>query len=78
MKYNLRKGINCSKIVALHLDEINVQPRHLFQNKIYALRLLSNNPEALIKHVSIFNASINRRKKSINLCSKSTHDIKVE
>ena len=73
------EDIDQMKIVALHLDEINIQPRHLFRSKTCAFGPSHNDPEHLAKNMQVFLLStLTGEKTSINLCSKAVCNMKAE
>ena len=64
--------------MALHIDEINIQSRHLFRNQS-THGPSTNDPEKLANSMLVFLMSkLTGSKKSINLCTKPVHNLKAE
>jgi hypothetical protein len=65
--------------MALHLDEINIQSRHIFRNKTSMFGPSHNDPEKLAKSMQVFLLStLTGEKISINLCSKPVCNMNAE
>lgn len=65
----------CATLMALHVDEIRIQPRHLFRNQNCVFGPSQDDPKQLAKSVLVFLLStLTGKKILINLGSKPIHN----
>ena len=63
--------------MALHIDEMNIQARNLISNQSLIVRS-HDDPENLANSMLVFlMTSLTGKKKAINLCSKTVHNLKA-